>query len=69
MRRVSVCSFSISKYMLQDGTPDMGASLDEAITKLNADIEKMAPNMKAVTKYVVFSLSSYVSSNAGLKTD
>jgi hypothetical protein len=55
--------------MLQDGTPDMGASLDEAITKLNADIEKMAPNMKAVTKYVVLSLSSYVSSNAGLQTD
>ncbi|GJJ15239.1 hypothetical protein Clacol_009515 [Clathrus columnatus] len=34
----------------QDGTADVGAEFDTAISKLNADIERMAPNMKAMEK-------------------
>jgi structural maintenance of chromosome 1 len=29
----------------------MGVRLDETVSKLSAEIEKMAPNMKAVEKY------------------
>lgn len=29
----------------------MGAQFDDTIAKLNADIEKMAPNMKAIERY------------------
>ena len=29
------------------------AELDATITKLNADIERMAPNMKAMERYVI----------------
>ena len=48
----------------------MGAQLDSAITKVSGEIERMAPNMKAMTKYVQFSDSfmAMISRHAGLRT-
>ncbi|KAG9032708.1 Structural maintenance of chromosomes protein 1, partial [Tulasnella sp. UAMH 9824] len=34
----------------ENGTPEMAAELDKEITKIQAEIEKMAPNMKALEK-------------------
>lgn len=36
----------------QDGSPDALAEFDSSIAKVNTEIERMAPNMKAVDRYV-----------------
>lgn len=36
---------------LQDGSTEAAAQFDTAISKLSAEIERMAPNMKAVDRY------------------
>lgn len=35
---------------MQDGSAETAAEFDAAITKLNAEIERMAPNMKAMER-------------------
>jgi hypothetical protein len=42
-------------FDIQDGSVDKSAVIDGAITKLSADIERMAPNMKAMERYGVLS--------------
>lgn len=34
----------------EDSSPEMGNQLDSSITKVTGEIERMAPNMKAMTK-------------------
>lgn len=41
---------SISSAKLQDGSVEKAKEFDDAIAKLTADIERMAPNMKAVER-------------------
>lgn len=35
---------------VQDGSAEAAAEFDDAISKINAEIERMAPNMKAVDR-------------------
>lgn len=37
-------------YDLQNGSEGMGTSLADAITRIEAEMEKMSPNMKAIEK-------------------
>ena len=47
---VSLISISPELTLLQNGSPEAGVELDSKITKLQAELEKMAPNMKALEK-------------------
>ncbi|KZT24830.1 RecF/RecN/SMC protein [Neolentinus lepideus HHB14362 ss-1] len=40
----------VPDYGLEDGSADKGAELEDAISKLNEEIERMAPNLKAVER-------------------
>jgi len=45
----------------QDGSADAAAEFDDAIAKLNAEIDRMAPNMKAMERWVVsYTLKLYI---------
>lgn len=37
----------------KDNTPNTTAEFDTSISKLNAEIERMAPNMKAIDRFVI----------------
>ena len=43
--------FTASLY-LKDGSADAGAEFDSSIAKLSSEIERMAPNMKAMERFV-----------------
>lgn len=45
---------SLDEETRQNGTAD---ELDKEIVKLNADIERMAPNLKAIERFEVFYFS------------
>ena len=36
--------------LVQDGSAEMGSTYDSSIAKLNTEIERMAPNMKAMDR-------------------
>lgn len=42
----------------EDGSAEATAEFDAAITRLNADIERMAPNLKAMERYI-YSLKAF----------
>ncbi len=45
-------SIATSVTLRKDGSPEIGKLLDDAIAKLNAEVERMSPNMKAVERFV-----------------
>jgi structural maintenance of chromosome 1 len=50
--------------ILQDNSMAKAQELDGSITKLNADIERMAPNMKAMRRYASYLTSDTVDHDA-----
>lgn len=53
-------SYGFADQCVQDGSAEALKELDESISKVNAEIEHMAPNLKAMDRSVLSIMNCYM---------